>query len=29
MGLAKNVDHCFNAPTDEKESKGFFKRLFS
>lgn len=29
MGLAKNIDQCFNAPTEEGEQKGFFKRLFS
>ena len=34
MGLAKNIDHCFNSPDSTNdntsgEQKGFFKRLFS
>jgi ATP-binding protein involved in chromosome partitioning len=29
MNMAKNVDQCFNGSPDEKEQKGFFKRLFS
>jgi hypothetical protein len=29
MNLAKNIDSCFNTPTEEGQPKGFFKRLFS
>ena len=29
MNLAKNVDQSFNKPTEEGETKGFFKRLLS
>ncbi len=29
MNLAKNVNQCFNEEDSNKESKGFFKRLFS
>ena len=29
MSLAKNIDQCFNTPSDEGQPKGFFKRLFS
>jgi ATP-binding protein involved in chromosome partitioning len=29
MSLAKNVDHCLNGSENDKEQKGFFKRLFS
>ncbi len=29
MSLAKNIDQCFNTPSEEGQPKGFFKRLFS
>ena len=29
MNLAKNIDQSFNKPTEEGETKGFFKRLLS